>query len=159
MSWRAPGSVQWKWNFGMDAGLTGKIVQRDRRRDLAAIQVEASGLPAVTAGDSNALRVGELVIAVGNPLGFIGAASTGVVHGFENRSWVVSQLRLGARKFRRPAGERSRRGGGDQYDDCRRTRVCDSVSRRQAIPERAQPTRTAGSGVVVRPIRGAGSSC
>ena len=61
-------------------GLPGKIVQRDRRRDLAALQVEASGLPAVTPGDSNALRVGELVIAVGNPLGFIGAASTGVVH-------------------------------------------------------------------------------
>jgi serine protease Do len=72
----------------------GKIFKQDRRRDLAAIQIEASGLPAVTTGDSNALRVGELVIAVGNPLGFIGAASTGVVHGFESQSWVVSRLRL-----------------------------------------------------------------
>jgi serine protease Do len=54
-------------------------------------------LPAARCGDSNALRVGELVIAVGNPLGFSGAASTGVVHnlkgGFEDR-WVVSQVRL-----------------------------------------------------------------
>jgi serine protease Do len=74
--------------------LRSKIVNRDRRRDLAALQVEASGLPAATPGDSNALRVGELVIAVGNPLGFIGAASTGVVHGFHNPSWIVSQLRL-----------------------------------------------------------------
>jgi serine protease Do len=84
--------------------LPGRIVKRDRRRDVAALKVEASGLPAVTPGDSNALRVGELVIAVGNPFGFTGAASTGVVHrlnwsegsrgGFENRSWVVSQLRL-----------------------------------------------------------------
>jgi len=73
---------------------TGEIVKKDRRRDLAAIQIQASGLPAVTPGDSNALRVGELVIAVGNPLGFIGAASTGVVHGFESQSWVVSRLRL-----------------------------------------------------------------
>ncbi len=72
----------------------GQIVKQDRRRDLAAIQIEASGLPAVTTGDSNALRVGELVIAVGNPWGFIGAASTGVVHGFESQSWVVSRLRL-----------------------------------------------------------------
>ncbi len=59
--------------------LPGKIVQRDRRRDLAVLRVEASGLPVATPGDSDALRVGELVIAVGNPLGFIGAASTGVV--------------------------------------------------------------------------------
>ncbi len=72
----------------------GKIVRRDRRRDLATVRIEASGLPAVTAGDSSALRVGELVIAVGNPLGFIGAASTGVVHGIEQRGWVVSRLRL-----------------------------------------------------------------
>jgi len=74
--------------------LPGKIVKRDRRRDLAALQVEASGLPAAIPGDSNALRVGQLVIAVGNPLGFIGAASTGVIHKIEDRSWVVSQLRL-----------------------------------------------------------------
>jgi serine protease Do len=75
----------------------GKLVKRDRRRDVAVLEVEASGLPAATSGDSNALRVGELVIAVGNPWGFSGAASTGVVHrvtgGFEDR-WVVSQLRL-----------------------------------------------------------------
>jgi len=72
----------------------GKIEQKDRRRDLAALRVPASGVPAVAAGDSDALRTGELVIAVGNPLGFIGAASTGVVHSMENRSWVISQLRL-----------------------------------------------------------------
>jgi serine protease Do len=74
--------------------LPANIVRTDRRRDLAVVRIEASGLPAVTVGDSNALRVGELVIAVGNPLGFIGAASTGMVHGFNNRAWIVSQLRL-----------------------------------------------------------------
>jgi serine protease Do len=74
--------------------LPANMVRRDRRRDLALLQVEAFGLLAAAVGDSDALRVGEFVVAVGNPLGFIGAASTGVVHGFENRSWVVSQLRL-----------------------------------------------------------------
>jgi serine protease Do len=84
--------------------VAGRIVKRDRRRDIAAIRVEASGLPAAATGDSNMLRVGELVVAVGNPLGFTGAASTGVVHrlswsenregNFEDRLWVVSQLRL-----------------------------------------------------------------
>ena len=72
----------------------GDIVRRDPRRDLALLRIEASGLPVAVPGDSGALRVGELVIAVGNPLGFIGAASTGVFHGFQNRSWMVSQLRL-----------------------------------------------------------------
>lgn len=74
--------------------LSGKIIQRDRRRDLAALEVNSSDLTAVTVGDSGGLRAGELVIAVGNPLGFIGAASTGVVYGFNRRDWVVSQLRL-----------------------------------------------------------------
>jgi serine protease Do len=73
---------------------TGKISQTDRRRDLAVLQISASALAAVTVGDSNALRVGEVVIAVGNPLGFIGAASTGVVHSVEHHAWLVSQLRL-----------------------------------------------------------------
>lgn len=71
-----------------------EIVRRDRRRDLALLQLEAPRLPAATTGDSNALRAGELVIAVGNPLGFIGAASTGVVHSIERSAWVISQLRL-----------------------------------------------------------------
>ena len=73
----------------------GRIVKRDRRRDVAVIQVEASGLAAATPGESNALRVGELVIAVGNPFGFTGAASTGVIHrSIWGEGWVVSQLRL-----------------------------------------------------------------
>jgi serine protease Do len=74
--------------------LPGKITKVDRRRDLADVKLEASGLPAAPPGDSNALRVGQLVIAVGNPLGFIGAASTGVIHSTQNRRWVVSQIRL-----------------------------------------------------------------
>jgi serine protease Do len=74
--------------------LPGNIVRTDRRRDLAMVHIEADGLPASAAGDSSTLRAGELVIAVGNPLGFIGAASTGMVHGFDNRAWIVSQLRL-----------------------------------------------------------------
>jgi serine protease Do len=82
----------------------GGVVKEDRQRDLALLQVAASGLAAAMPGDSSALRVGELVVAVGNPFGFTGAASSGVIHrlnwkersrrGFDSRSWVVSQLRL-----------------------------------------------------------------
>jgi S1-C subfamily serine protease len=60
--------------------LPGGVVKEDRQRDLAVLQVSASGLTPVSPGDSNALRVGEFVIAVGNPFGFTGAASTGVIH-------------------------------------------------------------------------------
>jgi serine protease Do len=74
--------------------LAAKIIKKDRGRDLAVLQLDAAGLPAAVPGDSRKLRAGELVIAVGNPLGFIGAASTGVVHQVEQGSWVVSHLRL-----------------------------------------------------------------
>jgi serine protease Do len=80
--------------------LPATLIERDARRDLATLKVEAGGLPAATFGDSNALRVGELVMAIGNPMGFIGALTTGVVHalgslaGFGRQSWVLADVRL-----------------------------------------------------------------
>ncbi len=55
------------------------VTARDLHRDLAALHINASGLPAATPADSAQIRPGELVIAVGNPLGFVGALTTGVV--------------------------------------------------------------------------------
>lgn len=80
--------------------LTSRTVKSDPRRDLAALQVSASGLPSASVGDSGKLRPGELAIAVGNPLGFVGAVSTGVVQtvgplqGLGRRAWVQSSVRL-----------------------------------------------------------------
>jgi serine protease Do len=79
-----------------EASVTG----HDARRDLAALRIEAGSLAAVTPGDSAALRPGELVIAVGNPLGFAGAVSTGVIHsigplpGMGRQNWVRATARL-----------------------------------------------------------------
>jgi serine protease Do len=71
------------------------VLNRDARRDLASLKIHASGLPAATPGNSSALRVGELVIAVGNPFGFIGALTTGVVHSLPGRQrWVAADVRL-----------------------------------------------------------------
>jgi serine protease Do len=59
----------------------------DVRRDLAALQVNAIDLPAVTVADSNALRVGELVLAVGNPQGVFGALTTGIIHEIDRENF------------------------------------------------------------------------
>jgi len=76
------------------------ILSRDSRRDLAALCIAASGLPAVSVADSSQIRPGELVIAIGNPLGFVGALSTGVIHavgplrGIGSQQWVQAGVRL-----------------------------------------------------------------
>jgi len=80
--------------------LDARVAARDPRRDLAALRIDAAGLPAATPGDSAAVRPGEVVLAVGNPLGFAGALSTGVVHsigtlpGMAGRQWIRADVRL-----------------------------------------------------------------
>ncbi len=69
------------------------VVSRDARRDLAALRIGARDLEPAAAGDSDALRPGELVMAVGSPLGFAGALSTGTVHSAGD-GWVRAAVRL-----------------------------------------------------------------
>ena len=58
-----------------DASIKGA----DPKSDLAVIEIEASGLPALELGDSEALQVGEWVIAMGNPFGLQHTLTAGVV--------------------------------------------------------------------------------
>jgi serine protease Do len=56
-----------------------KVIGRDERSDLALIKVNADDLPVVDIGDSDALRVGEWVLAIGSPFGFDHSVTAGIV--------------------------------------------------------------------------------
>jgi serine protease Do len=76
------------------------LVSRDTRRDLAELRISAANLPVATAADSSQIRPGELAIAIGNPLGFVGALTTGVIHAvgplhrLGSEPWVQADVRL-----------------------------------------------------------------
>merc|ERR1719378_1069597 len=59
--------------------LRAAVRGRDVATDLALLHADQGGLPSPTLGDSNALQVGQLVVAIGNPLGFQSTVSAGVV--------------------------------------------------------------------------------
>ncbi|MBM3758717.1 MAG: hypothetical protein FJW36_00560 [Acidobacteria bacterium] len=77
-----------------------RILKRNARRDLALLSTDRPAPAAARWADSGRLIAGEQVLAVGNPLGFIGALSRGIVHGvgpFRNlgrQDWVQASIRL-----------------------------------------------------------------
>lgn len=80
--------------------LGASLIKMDRRRDLALLRVPGLRVTPGTLGDSDALRVGTPVVAVGNPLGFTGAVSSGIVHrigpvhSFGALQWIHADVRL-----------------------------------------------------------------
>lgn len=78
--------------------VAGRVLRIDRARDLALVKAEGFGAPAASLFDSEPIRAGTPVLAVGNPLGFRGAVSTGTVHapnapGAPLR-WIYADVRL-----------------------------------------------------------------
>lgn len=67
--------------FPDDRELPAQVIARDPVLDLAALRVDALGLQAVEIGVSSSVRVGELVLAVGNPWGQRSVVTAGIISG------------------------------------------------------------------------------
>ncbi len=83
--------------------LAARILAHNRDLDLAALAVEATGLPTIELGDSRRLQPGQWVLALGHPWGVPGAVSAGIVAGvgthlpempLAHREWIAASLRL-----------------------------------------------------------------
>ncbi len=83
--------------------LPARLLAHDRSLDLAALGVEASGLPTIELGDSRRLQAGDWVLAAGHPWGVRGAVTAGVVAGLghrlpemplSEREWIAVSLHL-----------------------------------------------------------------
>ncbi len=83
--------------------ISASVIARDDERDLAALTVEANGLPTIQPGDSRGLHAGQWVMAVGHPWGILNAVTGGIVIGVGKQmpdlrvftqDWVVADLHL-----------------------------------------------------------------
>lgn len=73
------GADELKISLTDDREFIAKVVGRDPKTDIAVIKVEAEKLPVITVADSDLIRVGDVVFAVGNPLGVGQTVTMGIV--------------------------------------------------------------------------------
>jgi Do/DeqQ family serine protease len=73
------GADQIKVDLNDNRTLNAKVVGSDALSDLAVLKVDASSLPVLTLGDSDRTRVGDVVLALGNPLGIGQTVTMGII--------------------------------------------------------------------------------
>lgn len=82
-----------------DLHVDAQVVAADRRADLALLRIPRCGLAPAAFADSDALRVGALVVALGHPLGLRRTLTAGIVHALApispgGRRWIHADVRL-----------------------------------------------------------------
>ena len=100
--------------------LDGTVTGVDTLTDFAFVKVDGQDLPTVTLGDSSDLKVGQLAISIGNPLGqFPGSAAIGIISGLD-RSIGVFGSSLGGQRLNHliqtDAAVNSGNSGGALFD-------------------------------------------
>jgi Do/DeqQ family serine protease len=73
------GADQIKVDLNDNRTLDAKVVGSDPPSDLAVLKIDATGLPVMTLGDSDRTRVGDVVLAIGNPLGVGQTVTMGII--------------------------------------------------------------------------------
>jgi Do/DeqQ family serine protease len=73
------GAVDIKVEMPDNRTYTAKVVGTDQPSDLALLKIEANNLPAMSLGDSDKVRIGDVVLAVGNPLGIGQTVTAGII--------------------------------------------------------------------------------
>ena len=72
--------------------LTAKVIGTDPKTDVAVIKIDAENLPAATLADSAKLRVGDVVFAIGNPLGVGQTVTMGIVSATSRRVGILEEV-------------------------------------------------------------------
>ncbi|WP_149827432.1 S1C family serine protease [Streptomyces tailanensis] len=86
---------------------TAEVVGTDSKKDLALIKLQdASGLKAATLGDSDAVKVGDEVVAIGSPEGLTGTVTSGIVSALDRDVTVSTE---------ESQGQQQQQGGGGQW--------------------------------------------
>ena len=71
--------------LGNGERVRGTVLGRDEKADIAVVKIDGKGLPVAQLGDSDALEVGQAVIAIGNPLGLERTVTMGVLSALNRR--------------------------------------------------------------------------
>ena len=73
------GADKIKVHLNDNRAFTARVVGRDPSTDIALIKVDATGLPTLSYGNSDAVKVGEWVLAIGNPMNLTSTVTAGIV--------------------------------------------------------------------------------
>lgn len=77
----------------------GRVIGTDPSTDIALIKIEAENLPTLVFGNSDALRLGEWVLAIGSPYGLSSTVTSGIVSAKARSLGVISNAQMGIESF------------------------------------------------------------